>query len=190
MQETPVSSLGRKDPLEEEVAACSSILAWRIPWTEEPGGLQSMGSWRVGHDWATEDMNTKTLSIIVSDSRSHSGRWEHGVLGLMWAWGFWSFFSYSFLELLFLLGASFHSHMHSLVWSQRLEGTLLQMSPWSLPAQVLLLQYSALQISAPWSSYSLSSQLSRKESWTLRILTSPSLLCGSETVSSWKARQL
>ena len=47
----PVGSLGWEDPLEEEdVATHSSILAWRIPWTEEPGGLQSMGSQRVGHN--------------------------------------------------------------------------------------------------------------------------------------------
>ena len=45
-QETWAQSLGREDPLEEEMATCSSILAWRIPWTEEPGGLQSMGSQR------------------------------------------------------------------------------------------------------------------------------------------------
>jgi len=53
MQETeemPVQSLGQEDPLEEEKATHSSILAWRIPWTEESGGLQSMGSQRVGHD--------------------------------------------------------------------------------------------------------------------------------------------
>ena len=50
MQETQVQSLGREDPLEKEMAAHSSILAWRIPLTEEPGGLQSMGSHRVGHD--------------------------------------------------------------------------------------------------------------------------------------------
>ena len=43
MQETCVRSLGQRDPLEEEMATHSSILAWRIPWTEEPGGLQSMG---------------------------------------------------------------------------------------------------------------------------------------------------
>ena len=49
-QKAQVSSLGRKDPLEEEMATCSSILAWRIPWTEEPRGLQSMGSQRVGND--------------------------------------------------------------------------------------------------------------------------------------------
>ena len=50
MQETWVQSLGREDPLEKEMATHSSILAWRIPWTEEPGGLQSMGSQRVTHD--------------------------------------------------------------------------------------------------------------------------------------------
>ena len=50
MQETEVQSLGWEDPLEEGMAAHSSILAWRIPWTEEPGGLQSVGSQRVRHD--------------------------------------------------------------------------------------------------------------------------------------------
>ena len=50
MRETRVQSLGWEDPLEKEMATDSSILAWRIPWTEEPGGLQSMGSQRVGHN--------------------------------------------------------------------------------------------------------------------------------------------
>ena len=50
MQETPVRSLGQEDPLEEELATHSSILAWRIPWTEEPNGLQSLGSQRVVYD--------------------------------------------------------------------------------------------------------------------------------------------
>ena len=49
-QETLVRSLGQEDPLEEGMAAHSRILAWRIPWTEEPSGLQSIGSQRVGHD--------------------------------------------------------------------------------------------------------------------------------------------
>ena len=53
MWETWVQSLGREDPLEKETATHSSILAWRIPWTEEPGRLQPMGSQRVRHDWAT-----------------------------------------------------------------------------------------------------------------------------------------
>ena len=50
VQETRVLSLGWEDPLEKEMATYSSILAWRISWTEELGGLQSMGSQRVGHD--------------------------------------------------------------------------------------------------------------------------------------------
>ena len=49
MQEIGVQSLGRDDPLEKEMATHSSILAWRIPWTEEPGGLHSMVSQRMGH---------------------------------------------------------------------------------------------------------------------------------------------
>ena len=49
-QETQVQPLGQEDPLEKEMATYSSILVWRIPWTEEPGGLQSMGLQRVGHD--------------------------------------------------------------------------------------------------------------------------------------------
>ena len=49
-QEMQVPFLGQEDPLEEEMATHSSILFWKIPWTEEPGGLQSMGLQRVGHD--------------------------------------------------------------------------------------------------------------------------------------------
>ena len=50
MQEMSVRSMGLEDPLEKEIATQSSILAWEIPWTEEPGGLQSIGSQRVEHD--------------------------------------------------------------------------------------------------------------------------------------------
>ena len=50
VQETQVQSLGQEDPLEKEMATYSSILAWRIPWTEKPGGLKSTGSQRVGHN--------------------------------------------------------------------------------------------------------------------------------------------
>ena len=50
MQETWVQSLGWEDPLEKEMATHSRTVAWKIPWTEEPGRLQSMGSQRVGHD--------------------------------------------------------------------------------------------------------------------------------------------
>ena len=50
LQETRVQSLGQEDPLKKEMATHSSILAWRIPWTEEPGELQSFGSQRAGHN--------------------------------------------------------------------------------------------------------------------------------------------
>ena len=53
VQETRVQSLGQEDPLEKEMATHSSTLAWKIPWMEEPGRLQSMGLKRVGHDSAT-----------------------------------------------------------------------------------------------------------------------------------------
>ena len=61
LQERQVWSLGSEDALEKEVATHSSILAWRIPWTEETGGLQSTGSKRAGYDWAT---NTTAIGDI------------------------------------------------------------------------------------------------------------------------------
>ena len=67
MQETPVRSLGREDPLEKGMTTHSSILAWRIPWTEEPGGLQYMGSQRVRHDWATSVQHSPNILWNVWD---------------------------------------------------------------------------------------------------------------------------
>ena len=61
MQETRVRTLCWEDPLEKEMAAYSSILAWKIPWIMEPGRLPSMGSQRVGHDWVT----SLSLSLVV-----------------------------------------------------------------------------------------------------------------------------
>ena len=63
MRETWVRSLGLEDPLEKEMTTHSSILAWRIPWTEEPGGLQSTGSQRVRHDGVT--MHSTALCVEV-----------------------------------------------------------------------------------------------------------------------------
>ena len=61
-----VQSLNQEDPLEEKVTTYSSILAWKIPWREEPGGLQSMGPQRIGHNWATEHTsNSKELHIAL-----------------------------------------------------------------------------------------------------------------------------
>ena len=66
MQETWVRSLGQEDALEKEMATHSSTLAWRIPWTKEAGGLQSMESQRVGHNWATS-LSLSLLSLFSTD---------------------------------------------------------------------------------------------------------------------------
>ena len=66
VQETRVPSLGWEDPLEEEMATHSSILAWKIPWTEEPGQLQSMGWQRVRQDLATKPLALYDRKIFVS----------------------------------------------------------------------------------------------------------------------------
>ena len=66
MWETWVQFLVWEDPLEKEMATHSSILAWRIPWTEQPGGLQSLGPPRVGHDLATEQHPAKRESLLNS----------------------------------------------------------------------------------------------------------------------------
>ena len=77
MRETWVRSLGREDPLAKEMATHSSILAWKILWSEEPGSLQSMRLQRVGHDWATSLSLSLLLIISVvtstqkQDSPSH-----------------------------------------------------------------------------------------------------------------------
>ena len=65
MQETQALSLGQEGPLEEEMAAHSSVLAWESPWTEEPGGLQSMGSQRVRHDSATEQRKEERWKRVL-----------------------------------------------------------------------------------------------------------------------------
>ena len=64
MQEIQVQSLGQEDPLEKGMATHSSIPARRIPWTEEPGGLQSMESHRVGHDWVTNTQAVHSLRYL------------------------------------------------------------------------------------------------------------------------------
>ena len=64
MQEMRVQFLSQEDALEKETATHSSILAWKIPWTEEPGGLQSMGLQRVRHDLATKQGSLEDVRIL------------------------------------------------------------------------------------------------------------------------------
>ena len=78
MKETGVRFLGQEDPLEKGTATHSSIPAWRILWTEEPGRLQSMGLQRVGHDWGTKDFKNLKLLKKNYDTKSGQGsqEWE------------------------------------------------------------------------------------------------------------------
>ena len=78
MQETWVQSLGQEDPLEEAMTTHSSIFARKIPWTEKPGGLQSMGSQRVRHNWTTEHAccNYKTFYVIPRVTTPWSREWQ------------------------------------------------------------------------------------------------------------------
>ena len=81
MQETWIWSLGWEDPLEKDMATYSSILAWRIPWTEDSGGLQSMGSQSVRHDWVTNSRPTCTHSsqqcqYDQGQRSDHRSRWD------------------------------------------------------------------------------------------------------------------
>ena len=84
MQEMKVQSLSLEDPLEQEMATHSSILNWEIPWTEEPGGLQSTGSQRVRHDLVIEQQDAKLLQscLTLCDPMDHSlpGSSVHGIL--------------------------------------------------------------------------------------------------------------
>ena len=66
MQKTRVRSLGQEDSLEKEMATHASILAWKFPWTEEPGGLQSMESQRVRHDLVTKQQQTKDYHTVYA----------------------------------------------------------------------------------------------------------------------------
>ena len=70
MQETRVQSMSWEDPLEKEMATHSSILAYSIPWTEEPGGLQSTGLQGVGHNWVTE--NSAGISLEKTQTQKSS----------------------------------------------------------------------------------------------------------------------
>ena len=84
-QEMRVQSLGWEDPLEKEMATHSSTLAWRIPWREEPGRLQSMGSQRVRHFWATSLSLSQYIRNWISTTKADSLPLHH-VGSLRWKW--------------------------------------------------------------------------------------------------------
>ena len=80
---TRVRSLGREDPLEKEMAPHSSALVWKIPWTEKPGRLQSMGSQRVGHNWAT------SLSLSITSLAKEFKEFPSCVFSILLLHGPW-----------------------------------------------------------------------------------------------------
>ena len=80
-KETQVLSLGQEDALEEGMATHSSILAWRIPWTEEPDGLQSMGSQRVGHDRATKHNTAAIKGLLYASILLNTSQISHFCFG-------------------------------------------------------------------------------------------------------------
>ena len=94
MQETGVRSLGQEDPLEKGMAAHSSILAWRIPWTEAPGGLQSMGSQRVTNTFTFQGHPKAQFSFSRIEKEKKAGKTglpapAHPALHLLWPWASW-----------------------------------------------------------------------------------------------------
>ena len=99
MQETWVQTPGQKDFLEKGMTIHSSILAWRIPWTEQLDGLQSMKSQRVGHDWAT---NTFTLSAIYDYPLLNS----HNLSNISYFFPFHSWINWGTQRLYKLLGTT------------------------------------------------------------------------------------
>ena len=90
MQKMLVWSLGLEDPLEEEMATHSSILAWEIPWIEEPGGLQSLGSQKVGQDWVTKQQEGAPPVWLLSWDNSLFWPWTWpNASALPGIWAYW-----------------------------------------------------------------------------------------------------
>ena len=119
MQETWVQSLGREDSLEQGMVTHSSILAWRIPWTEEPGGVQSMGLQRVGHNWAT-NTHTQTNEFQIS-----------GHLICFLSSQFWV------CDFVFFLIESLHSKLN-IVWIHPSSWNIIPSSYYVLPSHSFL----------------------------------------------------
>ena len=127
IQETQVQSLGWYDPLEKEMATHSSIFTWKIPWTEEPSRLQSMGSQRVGHYWANECSHAHTHT----HTHTQSQHFFHEILSE------WNSFRKSKVTLAFIILAQHYQHytVHKhFIFCLRTWGLLLLMSNTELNA--------------------------------------------------------
>ena len=94
IRETWVRSLGWEDPLEKEMAINSKTIAWKIPWTEEPGGLQSMGSQRVGHNWVTSLTHSFLVHLYLKIKYTYIG--SNKLLSFYHFYGQWILFFFVF----------------------------------------------------------------------------------------------
>ena len=140
MQETQVQSLGQEGLLEKEMTTHSSILAWKIPWMEKPGGLQSKGSQRVGHDWVTSlhfTWNVPLVSLIFLKRSlvfsillfsSFSLHWSLRksfwfLVAILWnsalKWAYLSFYPLPFTFLPFLAICKASSDNHFAFWHRQ-----------------------------------------------------------------------
>ena len=88
MRETPIQALVREDPLEKGMATHSGILAWRIPWTEEPGGLQSRGLHRVGHDSVTKQQLCSQIALKLLEGIRITDGLVNTVIAGPYLWSF------------------------------------------------------------------------------------------------------
>ena len=114
MRETRVRSLGWEDALEKEMATHSSTLDWKIPWTEEPGRLQSMGSQRVRHHWVTSGsffLSLETWTIMITQFWQSpnqkcllcSTRWQSRIREKGGWWWWWLYFGYRSMQFWYFL---------------------------------------------------------------------------------------
>ena len=116
MWETQVWSLGWEDPLEKEMAAHSGILAWKIPWTEEPGRLQSMGWQRVGHNWAT------SLSLIEKTKTKNNTLLEFSLMIKLYS--IWELSTYALLKEFRTGTSKYAALVYWLFWAEDIWNSL------------------------------------------------------------------
>ena len=134
VRETQVRYLGREDPLEKEMAIHSSILAWRIPWTEKSSRLQSTGSQRVGHDWS--DLAAAAAAAAAAADLSKSETWEVFLYSTTWNEAYKK-------AVVHIHNGVLLSHWKEYIWisSNEMDETGADYTEWSKPERKTPIQY-------------------------------------------------